>query len=72
MQIGESAAIRDDILEGLDVCIIDRGVLDIAKNSVRNGEPDFRSRIASGAEAILACQVEVRERSWTISSGARW
>src|SRR2546423_457380 len=71
LQIGEGTAICDDILESLDVSIVNSGALDIAENPICNGEPDFGGRIASGAKTILACEVEVGERSRAIRSGGR-
>src|SRR6266516_3489896 len=69
LQVGEGAAICNDILKSLDVSIVYGGVVDIAEDSIGNREPDFGGRIASGAKTILACEVEVGERSWTIRSG---
>ena len=71
LQIGEGTAICDDILESLDVSIVNGGVVDIAEDPICNGEPDFGGRIASGAKTILACEVEVGERSRAIRSGRR-
>ena len=71
LQIGEGTAICDDILESLDVSIVNGGVVDIAEDPICNGEPDFGGRIASGAKTILACEVEVGERSRAIRSGGR-
>ena len=53
LQIGESAAIGDDILHGLDVRIIRCRIIDIAENTVCNREPDFGGRIACSAETVL-------------------
>ena len=71
LQVGEGAAICNDILKSLDVSIVYGGVVDIAEDSIGNREPDFGGRIASGAKTILACEVEVGERFRAIRSGRR-
>ena len=63
LQVGERGAVGDDVLEGLDVGVVDRRVVDVAEDAVRDRVPDLRSPVAGGAEAVLAREAEVRERA---------
>jgi hypothetical protein len=53
----------DDVLQRLDVRVVDRRVVDVAEHAVRDREPHLRRRVACGAEAVLARQVEVGQRA---------
>ena len=63
LQVGERRAVRDDVLERLDVRVVDRRVVDVAEHAVRDRVPDLRGRVSGGAEAVLAGEAEVRERA---------
>jgi hypothetical protein len=63
LKIREGRAVRDDVLQGLDVRVVDRRVVDVAEHAVRDGEPHLRRGVARRPEAVLAREVEVRERT---------
>ena len=63
LQVGERGAVGDDVLERLDVGVVDRRVVDVAEDAVRDRVPDLRGPVAGGAEAVLAREAEVRERA---------
>src|SRR5262249_35862223 len=68
LQIREWVAICDDILEGFDGSNVCRRVGDVAASAFGQRAPDFGGCGECSANAVLACQVEVGERSWT----TRW
>jgi hypothetical protein len=59
LEVGKGAAVGHDVLEGLDVCVVDRGVVHVAEHATGDGEPDFGIGISRGAKAILSRQIEV-------------
>ncbi len=63
LQVGERGAVGDDVLQRLDVRVVDGRVVDVAEDAVRDRVPDLGGRVAGGSEAVLARQVEVRERA---------
>ncbi len=66
LQVGERGAVGDDVLERLDVRVVDRRVVDVAQDAVRNRVPDLRGRVAGGAEAVLPREAEVRQRAGAV------
>ena len=70
LQVGERRAVGDDVLQGLDVGVVDRRVVDVGQHAVRDGEPHLRRGVAGGAETVLAGQVEVGQRTRTAGGGA--
>jgi hypothetical protein len=69
LDISEGAAIRDDVLQYLDVGIVVRGIVNVAEHTVRNCEPHFGRGVFGGAHAILARVVEVGDGSGTVKGG---
>ena len=63
LQVGEGRSVGDDVLERLEVRVVDGRVVDVAQDAVRDRVPDLRARVPRGAEAVLAREVEVRERA---------
>ena len=63
LEVGERRAVGDDVLERLDVRVVDRRVVDVAEDAVRDRVPDLGGRVAGGAEAVLTRQAEVGERA---------
>ena len=71
LQVGERAPVRHDELEGLVVGRVVRGEVDVAEHPVGNGEPDLRAPVAGGPDAVLARQVEVRQRPRPVAGDGR-
>ena len=63
LQVGERAAVGHDVLQRLDVGVVDRRVVDVGQHSSGDRVPDLRRRVACRAQAVLAREVEVRERA---------
>ena len=61
LEVGEGRAVRDDVLERLDVGVVDGRVVDVAEDPAGDRVPDLRLGVPSGAQAVLAGQVEVRQ-----------
>ena len=71
LEVGERRAVGDDVLQGLDVRVVDRRVVDVAQHAAGDGEPHLRGGVARGAEAVLAREVEVRQHSRPVRGDAR-
>ncbi len=69
LEIRERRAVGDDVLQRLVLGRVVRRVVDVAQHAVGDGEPDLRRPVARGADAVLARQVEVRERAGTVGRG---
>ena len=65
LEVGEGRAVRDDVLEGLDVGVVDGRVVDVAEDAAGDRVPDLRRRVPRRAQAVLAGQVEVRQGART-------
>ncbi len=63
LHVGERRAVGDDVPQRLDVRVVDRRVVDVAEDAAGHRVPDLRGRVPRGAEAVLAREVEVRERA---------
>ena len=63
LEVGEGRAVRDDVLKGFDVGVVDGRVVDVAQDPARDRVPDLRRRVPGRAQAVLAGQVEVRQRT---------
>ena len=63
LQVGEGAAVGHDELQRLDVRVVDRRIRNVAQDTAGHRVPDLRRRSAGRADAILARQIEVRQRS---------
>ncbi len=71
LQVGERRTVGDDVLQGLDVGVVDRRVIDVAEQTARNRVPDLRGRVTRGAKAVLASEIEVGERTRPVRRGTR-
>ena len=71
LEIREGRAVGDDVLERLDVRVVDRRVVDVAQHAVRDREPHLRRRVARGAQAVLAREVEVGQRARPVRGDAQ-
>ena len=63
LDVGERLAVGDDVPQRLDVGVVDRRVVDVTQDAACDGEPDLGGRVPRGAEAVLAREVEVGERT---------
>ena len=61
LQVGERRAVAHLVLQRLDVSVVDRRVVRVAEDAVRDRVPDLRGPVTRGAQAVLAREVEVRE-----------
>ncbi len=59
LQVGEGRSVGHDVLQGLDIGVVHRRLVDVGEHPVGDGEPDLRGGVARGADAVLAGGVEV-------------
>ena len=69
LEVGERLAVGDDVLERLEVRVVDRRVVDVAQDAVRDRVPHLRRRVARSAETVFPCKVEVRKRAGIRADG---
>ena len=61
LEVGEGVPVGDDVLEGVHVRVVDRGLVDVGEHAVGHGEPDLGRGGPGRADAVLAGEVEVAE-----------
>ncbi len=63
LQVGERAAVGDEVLQRLDVGVVGGGEEDVREDAVGDREPGLRAPIARRPDAVLARDAVVRERT---------
>ena len=61
LEVSKGRPVAHLVLQRLDVGVVDRRVIRVAQDAVRDRVPDLRGRVARGAEAVLAREIEVRK-----------
>ena len=62
LQVRERLPVGDDVLQGLHVGVVDGGGVDVGQHTAGDGVPDLRAGVTGCAQAVLAGEVEVRQR----------
>ena len=70
LQVGERRPVGHHVLERLDVRVVVGREVDVAQDPVGDRVPDLRTPVARRADAVLARQVEVRQRARPVGRGA--
>ena len=71
LQVGEARSVADEVLQRLDVGVVVGREVDVAEHAVGDREPHLRGRVARRAHAVLAREVEVRERTRPVGGRRR-
>ena len=71
LQVGERLPVRDHELERLVVGVVVGGEVDVAEHAVGDREPDLRAAVAGGPDAVLAREIEVRQRPGSVAGRRR-
>jgi hypothetical protein len=70
LEVGERRAVGHDVLERLVLGVVVRRVVDVAQHAVGDREPHLRGAVARRADAVLAREIEVRQRAGPVGGGA--